>query len=45
MAMAFPGEGIEKTWRNDINTVANFLHEYHNTDFMVWNLTGACSGR
>eukprot|EP00211_Chloroparvula_japonica_P016492 CAMPEP_0119149450 /NCGR_PEP_ID=MMETSP1310-20130426/43350_1 /TAXON_ID=464262 /ORGANISM="Genus nov. species nov., Strain RCC2339" /LENGTH=190 /DNA_ID=CAMNT_0007141559 /DNA_START=30 /DNA_END=598 /DNA_ORIENTATION=- len=39
LAMAFPGEGIEKTWRNDINTVAEFLHEYHGDKFRVWNLT------
>ena len=39
MAMAFPGEGVEKTWRNDIKDVASFLKEYHGQSFCIWNLT------
>jgi phosphatidylinositol-3,4,5-trisphosphate 3-phosphatase/dual-specificity protein phosphatase PTEN len=33
------GEGKEKYWRNNINTVASFLKEYHHEAYRVWNLT------
>jgi hypothetical protein len=29
VAMAIPGEGVERTWRNNINEVASMLFHYH----------------
>ena len=40
MAMSFPGEGLEKLYRNSSDTVAKFLHERHEGAFRVFNLSG-----
>jgi glutathione peroxidase-family protein len=42
IAMSFPAEGFESSYRNDINEVARFLKEKHPSQFMVFNL---CSER
>jgi hypothetical protein len=42
IAMSFPAEGFESSYRNDINSVARFLKEKHGGNFMVFNL---CSER
>eukprot|EP01135_Chromosphaera_perkinsii_P001628 Nk52_evm5s208 gene=Nk52_evmTU5s208 len=40
IAMSFPGEGMEATYRNDINAVKAFLDgEYGAGSYMVFNLT------
>lgn len=40
IAMAFPGSGLETIYRNNIDDVANFLHQRHNSDYLVINLSG-----
>lgn len=48
LAMSFPGEGLEKAYRNDINEVqildynkvACFMKEKHKNDFQIYNLSG-----
>jgi hypothetical protein len=40
IAMAIPGEGIEKNWRNNINDVSRFLNGKHGPDYRIFNLTG-----
>ena len=40
VAMAFPASGISKIFRNDIDSVAKFLKERHDTNFLVINLSG-----
>lgn len=42
IAMSFPAEGFESSYRNDINEVVRFLKEKHGDNFMVFNL---CSER
>jgi len=39
IAMAIPGEGVETTWRNNINEVASMLSHYHAGSFMIYNLS------
>jgi len=40
IAMGFPSSGIESLWRNSVNEVCDFMKEYHQNDFMIWNLSG-----
>jgi len=40
MAMALPGEGLEKLYRNSADTVAKFFRERHPGAFRVFNLSG-----
>lgn len=40
IAMAFPGEGIRKLYRNSIDSVKNFLTERHGTKSLVINISG-----
>lgn len=42
IAMSFPADGFESSYRNDINAVARFLKEKHGQNFMIFNL---CSER
>ncbi len=42
IAMSFPAEGFESSYRNDIHAVARFLKEKHGEHFMIFNL---CSER
>jgi phosphatidylinositol-3,4,5-trisphosphate 3-phosphatase/dual-specificity protein phosphatase PTEN len=37
--MSFPAEGMESTYRNDINDVVTFLEGMHRDHYMVYNLT------
>jgi hypothetical protein len=38
--MAFPADGMERTFRNDISKVAALMHERHRGHFLVLNLSG-----
>lgn len=40
IAMAFPGSGISSLYRNNIETVSNFLSARHSTNYIVFNLSG-----
>ena len=41
LAMSYPGATVvEKTYRNPIETVAQFLKENHQDKYKVFNLTG-----
>jgi len=40
IAMAFPASGFESLYRNHVDDVANFLNERHNSDFLIFNLSG-----
>lgn len=40
IAMAFPGSGLEATFRNDINEVSRLLKKYHDQSYMIFNLSG-----
>ncbi|KAL6068005.1 Tensin-3 [Balamuthia mandrillaris] len=40
IAMAYPASGIEATYRNDVDDVAQMLNTYHGKHFMIWNLSG-----
>ena len=37
--MAFPAEGMEAAYRNNIDHVASLLKEKHNKDFTLYNLS------
>ncbi|KAL8024971.1 putative pleckstrin domain, PH-like domain superfamily, protein-tyrosine phosphatase [Plasmopara halstedii] len=39
IAMGYPASGVEKTYRNDINEVANFLNSRHPYSYRVYNLS------
>jgi len=40
IAMSFPAEGVEATYRNDINEVANLINNNHpNSHFVIYNLS------
>lgn len=39
LAMSFPADGVESTYRNDINDVVTFLEGMHRDHYMVYNLT------
>ena len=36
--MAFPADGVEATYRNNIDHVATLLKEKHKLDFILYNL-------
>lgn len=38
--MAYPAEGIEKLYRNSIDTVAKFLQENHDKKYQIINVSG-----
>lgn len=38
IAMSFPASGMEKIYRNPIEKVAQFLHEKHDDNYLVFNL-------
>lgn len=40
IAMGFPSSGIETLWRNSIDDVCALLKKYHQSHFMIWNLSG-----
>lgn len=40
IAMAFPGSGIKKLYRNTIDDVASFLKDKHGKHFIILNLSG-----
>jgi len=40
IAMGFPGEGVEGTYRNSIDEVATTLDLYHQDNYSVYNLAG-----
>lgn len=40
IAMAFPATGIEKMYRNSIDSVSKFLKERHQNNFLIINLSG-----
>ncbi|RLN10624.1 hypothetical protein BBO99_00002226 [Phytophthora kernoviae] len=42
IAMGYPASGVEKTYRNDINEVANFLNSRHPNAYRVYNLSERC---
>jgi phosphatidylinositol-3,4,5-trisphosphate 3-phosphatase/dual-specificity protein phosphatase PTEN len=39
IAMAFPGEGFEKLYRNSIDEVKQLLEKNHGTNYMIINLS------
>jgi len=39
IAMSLPAEGVESTYRNDINEVSQLLQKYHDNHYMVINLS------
>lgn len=39
IAMAYPASGIEKTYRNSINDVAQYFNEVHHGNFLVINIS------
>ncbi|PRP87367.1 hypothetical protein PROFUN_01629 [Planoprotostelium fungivorum] len=39
IAMSFPAEGVESTFRNDIDEVAKMLNESHPNAYMIYNLS------
>lgn len=40
IAMAFPASDlIEKTYRNSIKDVANYFHQHHDNNFMIFNVS------
>ena len=40
IAMAFPGSGFEKIYRNSVDDVQNFFLKHHGAKYMVVNLSG-----
>lgn len=40
IAMSFPAEGLEVTFRNNISDVVSFVKERHGSDFHIYNLSG-----
>eukprot|EP01124_Arcella_intermedia_P005624 TRINITY_DN13327_c0_g1_i2.p1 TRINITY_DN13327_c0_g1~~TRINITY_DN13327_c0_g1_i2.p1 ORF type:complete len:764 (-),score=187.91 TRINITY_DN13327_c0_g1_i2:315-2606(-) len=39
IAMSFPAEGVESTYRNNINEISALLAKNHGADFMIYNLS------
>ena len=40
VAMAFPASGIEKLYRNSIDTIAELLRNNHNNKYLTVNISG-----
>lgn len=40
IAMAFPGSGLKKLYRNTIEDVSKFLKERHQNNYIIFNLSG-----
>jgi len=40
IAMAIPGEGLSKIYRNPLESVSKFLNEHHKSNYMILNLSG-----
>jgi phosphatidylinositol-3,4,5-trisphosphate 3-phosphatase and dual-specificity protein phosphatase PTEN len=40
IAMAFPASGIEKLYRNSIDTISELLEKYHNNKYITVNISG-----
>ncbi|CAG9311337.1 unnamed protein product [Blepharisma stoltei] len=40
IAMAIPGEGLTKIYRNPLESVSKFLNDYHKDNYMILNLSG-----
>ena len=41
LAMSYPAERfVQKIYRNDINTVAQYMNEKHSTKYWIFNLSG-----
>ena len=40
IAMAFPGSGLEKLYRNSVDDVQEFLTKHHHHKYMIVNLSG-----
>ena len=38
-AMSYPADGVESTYRNSTDEVANMLKTYHNEKFLIFNLS------
>ena len=42
IAMAYPSENLfQKLYRNDIKEVSSFLNNYHNSNYLIFNLSGS----
>ena len=40
IAMAYPAEGVESTYRNNIDDVAGMFDAHHKHRYMIFNLSG-----
>ena len=40
IAMAYPAEGIQKLYRNSIDTVSELLNKNHNGSYQIKNVSG-----
>ena len=40
IAMAFPASGIEKIYRNSVDSVKKLLTKHHGSKFLIVNLSG-----
>jgi len=38
--MAFPGSGIEKLYRNDVDSIAKLLEKEHKNKYITINISG-----
>lgn len=40
IAMAFPASGLEKLYRNSIDTISELLQTHHNNKYITINISG-----